>query len=53
MDPVAFESAENVTELLPRLINSYNERRLHSAFGYLSPKRFEEEHPRRPVKAAA
>ena len=51
--PVAFESAEDVAEHLPRFIDSYNERRLHSALGYLSPNRFEEEQPRKPVKSAA
>ena len=51
--PMAFESAEDVAEHLPRFIDSYNERRLHSALGYLSPKRFEEEQPRKPVKVAA
>ena len=38
---------------LPRFIGSYNERRLHSALGYLNPNRFEEEQPRKPVKSAA
>ena len=51
--PMAFESAEDVAEHLPRFIDSYNERRLHSALGYLSPNRFEEEQSRKPVKSAA
>ena len=42
-----------VAEHLPRFIDSCNERRLHSALGDLSPKRFEEEQPRKPVKSAA
>ena len=42
-----------VAEHLPRFIDSYNERRLHSALGYLSPNRFEEEQSRKPVKSAA
>ena len=50
---MVFESVEDVAEHLPRFIDSYNERRLPSALGYLSPNRFEEEQPRRPVKAAA
>ena len=51
--PMAFESADDVAEHLPRFIDSYNEKRLHSALGYLSPNRFEEEQPRKPVKTAA
>ena len=35
--PMAFESAEDVAGHLPRFIDSYNERRLHSALDYLSP----------------
>ena len=31
--PMAFESAEDVAEHLPRFIDSYDERRLHSARG--------------------
>ncbi len=45
--------AEDVAEHLPRFIDSYNQRRLHSALGYLSPNRFEEEQTRKPVKSAA
>lgn len=40
-------------EHLPRFVDSYNERRLHSALGYLSPNRFEEKQSRNPVKTAA
>ena len=50
---MAFESDDDVAHHLPRFIDSYNERRLHSALGYLSPNRFEEEQPRKPVKSAA
>ena len=51
--PMAFETAEDVAEHLPRFIDSYNQRRLHSALGYLSPKHFEEKRSRNPVKKAA
>ena len=50
---MAFESEEDVACYLPRYIDSYNGRRLHSALGYLSPNRFEEEQPRKRVKSAA
>ena len=51
--PMAFETAEDVAQQLPRFIDSYNNRRLHSALGYLSPKLFEEKQHRYPVKNAA
>ena len=50
--PMAFESAEDVACHLPRYIDSYNERRLHSTLTYLSHNYFEEEPARKPVKAA-
>ena len=50
--PVAFESADDVAEHLPRFIDAYNDRRLHSTLQYLSPDRFEEEQSRTPVKSA-
>ena len=38
--PMAFESAEDVAEHLPRFIDSYNERRLHSAPRIPEPQPF-------------
>ena len=49
---MAFESVEDVAEHLPRFIYSYNERRLHSALGYLSSNRYKEEQPRTRFKTA-
>jgi putative transposase len=51
--PMAFETFDDVAEQLPRYIDKYNERRLHSALGYRSPARFEEENAPPPVKSAA
>ena len=51
--PMAFETAQDVAEHLPRFIDGYNNRRLHSALGYLSPNRFEEKRHPNPVKNAA
>jgi len=51
--PMAFETNDDVAEHLPRFIQKYNDRRLHSALGYRSPDQFEEENARPPVKTAA
>lgn len=51
--PMAFETLDEVAEQLPRFIDDvYNQRRLHSALGYISPVQFEEQHTRPMVKSA-
>lgn len=52
--PMAFEIFEAITEHLPRFIEEvYNNRRRHSALGYLSPQQFEDQYIRQTGQNAA
>lgn len=48
-----YKTFDDVADGAPRFIDAYNNRKLHSAPGYLSPATFEDLNARSPVKTAA
>lgn len=50
---IAFGTFDDIAEQLPRFIEKYNDRRLHSALGCRSPAQLGEENAPPPVKTAA
>ena len=48
-----YEVFDAVAVGVPRFIEAYSEKRVHSALGYFSPALFEKQNAHAPVKAAA
>jgi putative transposase len=51
---MAFETFDDVADQFPSFSDDiYNQRRLYSALGYVSPAQFDQQHSRLMVKSAA